>query len=231
MSLYQSDMIQDIHSHTRYSDCGRDEPRVIIERALAGGITQFGISDHNYGIGDRLEEYCEELLALKEEYKGKIELLVGLEISTYPHQIPAPDTDFSRFDYCLLEHLQNEGCCVEDICGYAKSLAIPCGIAHTDLFGFCEKRGLEPLLFFRSLAEAGIFWEMNVNYDSIHGWREHSYVIEFMNNSEQQRIILDSGICISVGFDGHRVEDYDPVRVTQMNEFLSQKGFKKAGFN
>ena len=43
----------DIHSHSYYSGCGRDDPRVMIEAAIAGGITHFGISDHNYGVGDR----------------------------------------------------------------------------------------------------------------------------------------------------------------------------------
>lgn len=46
-------MIMDIHSHTYYSRCGRDNPRQIIQAAIDGGIEIFGISDHNYGIADR----------------------------------------------------------------------------------------------------------------------------------------------------------------------------------
>lgn len=46
-------MIQDLHSHTRYSNCGRDEPALVVEAAIQGGIELLGISDHNYGIGDR----------------------------------------------------------------------------------------------------------------------------------------------------------------------------------
>ena len=44
-------MIQDLHSHTYYSFCGKDTPEAIVEAAIAGGIEVFGISDHNYGIG------------------------------------------------------------------------------------------------------------------------------------------------------------------------------------
>lgn len=218
----RADRIQDLHSHTRYSDCGRDEPRAMIEAAIAGGITDFGITDHNYGIGDDLSEYCDELTLLREEYKDRISLYLGIEISTYPHQLPGEGCELGRLDYCLMEHLQNDLCLVEDIVEFTKEIPIPCGIAHTDMFDYCLKRGLEPLAFFKRLGENGIFWEMNVNYDSIHGWREHSYVLEFMNNKEQQEIIKNSGICLSVGFDGHRLEDYDPQRVKQMNDFLRE---------
>ena len=31
-------MIQDLHSHTRYSNCGRDEPALVVEAAIQGGI-------------------------------------------------------------------------------------------------------------------------------------------------------------------------------------------------
>ena len=44
-------MIQDLHSHTYYSFCGKDSPEKIVEAAIAGGIALFGITDHNYGVG------------------------------------------------------------------------------------------------------------------------------------------------------------------------------------
>ena len=51
-------MIQDLHSHTYYSFCGRDKPEEIIEAAIAGGIELFGITDHAYGVGHgRTEVY------------------------------------------------------------------------------------------------------------------------------------------------------------------------------
>ena len=54
-------MIMDIHSHTYYSNCGRDDPHLTIQAAIDGGIELFGISDHNYGIGDRKKEYFDYL--------------------------------------------------------------------------------------------------------------------------------------------------------------------------
>ena len=75
----------------------------------------------------------------------------------------------------------------------------------------------------RRNAGSGIFWEMNVNYDSTHGYREHPYVLEFYKNEEMQDTVRESGIKVSVGFDGHRYEDYDPGRVKRMCRFLDEK--------
>lgn len=211
----------DIHSHSYYSGCGRDDPHLMIDAAIAGGITHFGISDHNYGIGERKAEYVAELNSLKEEYKGRITLYCGVEICTCnDERAPEEGEDFSDFEYCLLENVDNDNTVAEDLIAYAKTLGCPAGIAHTDLFGYCEKKGLDPLTFFTAMAEAGMFWEMNVSYDSIHHYHEHEYVKEFMRSSEQQRIIRESGMRITVGFDGHRVEDYLPERVKEMNDFI-----------
>lgn len=54
---------------------------------------------------------------------------------------------------------------------------------------------------------------MNVSYDSIHGYREHPYMLRFFDSPEEQEIIRRSGAEISIGFDGHRVKDYLPERV------------------
>lgn len=221
-------MIQDLHSHTYYSDCGKDEPRVIIERAVEGGITHFGITDHNYGIGERKKQYFEEISQLKEEYKGRITLFCGIEIATCnDFRAPLPDEDLSYFDYCLLEHIDNDNTVAADLFEFAKNLGCPVGIAHTDLFEYCRIKGFDPLEFLTKLAENNIFWEMNVNYDSIHGYREHSYVKEFYENSEMLKIVKQSAIKISVGFDGHKVEDYQPQRVAEMNAFLEKEGISR----
>ncbi len=219
--------VQDIHSHTRYSRCGRDEPVQIVEAAIAGGITQFGICDHNSGIGDRKPEYLKEMRELSKEYGDKLQILVGIEIATINGKCIKDDEDISAFDYCLVEHLDDPGSCVGmDIVKFQERCGIKTGIAHTDLFAFMEREGMDPLSFLSALAEKGIFWEMNVSYDSIHHYREHAYVKKFMADSVQQEIVKKSGIEICVGFDGHRVEDYLPERVIQMNQFLQDNGIR-----
>ncbi len=219
-------MIQDLHSHTYYSDCGRDDPHEIIDAALNGGVTHFGISDHNYGIGERLQEYVEEIKLLKKEYEGKIRLFCGIELSTLPAHLPKNGLDLSSFDYCLVEHIQHSDSVVKNIDNFAATIDCRVGIAHTDLFEYCYIKGYDPGVFFRKLAANDIFWEMNVNYDSIHNWRIHDYVSEFMINKQQQKLVRNSGLKISVGFDGHRVEDYAAERVVKMNEFLKENDFE-----
>ena len=170
---------------------------------------------------DKILEYLKEINALKEKYKDRIALYCGIEIATCnDFRAPKADEDFSAFDYCLLEHVDNDNSIISDLFEFAKALGCPCGIAHTDMFDYCAKKGYDPLTFFTAMAETGMFWEMNVNYDSIHRYNEHEYVKEFMRNEEQQRIIKESGVRITVGFDGHRVEDYLPQRVKEMNDFL-----------
>lgn len=214
-------MIQDLHSHTRYSNCGRDESALVVETAIRGGIELLGVSDHNYGIGDRKARYLAELDALRARYAGKIRILRGIEIATIPAHFLKPGEELSAFDYCLVEHLDDPTSMVgARICAFADALGIPTGIAHTDLFGWMNAMGVKPEEFLRALAAHGVFWEMNVNYDSIHGYREHAYVKAFMESPEQQRMVRDAGLRVSVGFDGHRVEDYLPGRVVDTNRFL-----------
>jgi hypothetical protein len=69
---------------------------------------------------------------------------------------------------------------------------------------------------------------MNVSYDSIHQYREHPYVLEFFKNEEQQAIVRESGVRLSVGFDGHRIEDYLPERVADYCRRITKMGIKMA---
>ncbi len=224
-------MIMDIHSHTYYSGCGRDDPRTIIQAAIDGGIEVFGISDHNYGIGDRKTEYFELLTELRQEYHEKIKIVRGIELCTINHLWLRDDEDISHFDYCLVEHIDlPESAVGLDIFRYALRCGCKTGIAHTDLIGFAKKLGKDPTAFLKEFAEHDIFWEMNVNYDSIHGYHQHEYVKRLVESEEEQDIVRNSGIRVSVGFDGHRVEDYAPERVIKMCDFLESKKIPMVAF-
>ena len=239
-------MIQDLHSHTYYSFCGKDTPEAIVEAAISGGIELFGISDHNYGVmyGEKsifksgnefsfydcnkvLKRYYDHVSLIKEKYADKIKILSGIEVATLGHGYYAlPEVaDISIFDYCLVEHIDAEDSITHgDIFSFAKRCGCPMGIAHTDLFAYVEKMGEEPLDFLSRMAKAGIFWEMNVSYDSIHQYREHQYVKEFFADAEKQQIVRKSGLRLSVGFDGHRVEDYLPERVADACKKIEKMG-------
>ncbi len=239
-------MIQDLHSHTRYSFCSRNpsiEEGVLA--AIEGEIELFGITDHNYGIGyvtcedflsgntpslreyqRRIDEYRETICTLKKKYEPQIKILSGIELATTlpDKNYPLPKgIDVSRFDYCLIENLTNADSIMEgDLFSYAKSLRCPAGVAHTDLFAFIQNRGENPLDYFRRMAEENIFWELNVNYDSIHHFREHEYVKTFFDDERQQEIIRKSGVKLSVGFDGHDASEYNALRVRSANERLKK---------
>jgi histidinol phosphatase-like PHP family hydrolase/predicted phosphodiesterase/sugar phosphate isomerase/epimerase len=225
---YKRKKVSDIHSHTVYSHCGRDDPHEIIMTAIENGLSLFGISDHNYGIGYRKKAYVAEMRELALQYRDKINLLCGIEIATLPelYDIKCPD-EIKDFDYCLIEHITYENSIVKDkLFEFCDNVGILCGIAHTDLFAYCDMYGFDYAEFFNKMGKNKIFWEMNVSYDSIHKYKEHQYVIDFMNDAEKQKIIKDAGVYISVGFDSHRYEDYDGFRVHEMYDFLQKNQIK-----
>ena len=246
-------MIQDLHSHTYYSFCGKDDPATVVEAAINGGIELFGICDHNYGIGfgswsayeapidvvpnqydaTVLRRYYDHVGLLKEKYAGKIRILSGIEIATDSSRIKAPlpeSADVSFFDYCLIESLAREDSTTKgDLFGFAERCGCKnVGIAHTDMFSFITSLGEDPYRYFKRMAEENILWEMNVSYDSIHNYQEHKYMLEFFDNAEQQAIVRESGVRLSVGFDGHRVEDYLPTRVADYCKKITDLGIQLA---
>ncbi len=242
-------MIQDLHSHTYYSFCGKDSPEAVVEAAITGGIELFGICDHNCGVGLgkfdefnstaeialdsyglNIERYFEYLTRIRDKYEDRIKILRGIEVATLQEKKYAlPDgVDVSFFDYCLIEHIDHpKSSSGGDIFSFAKRCGCYAGVAHTDLFAHAERLGIKPLDYFKRMADENIFWEMNISYDSIHKYREHGYMLRFFASEEQQEIVRESGVRVSVGFDGHRVEDYLPERVRDHCLKLEKMGIKK----
>lgn len=132
-------MITDLHSHTFYSDCGRDNPEALILRMIEQGVQVLGITDHNYGIGEREEEYRKTIRSLTEKYSSEIKILCGIEICTLPHLSPDKTKDFGEYDYCLVENLSyDDSEMKKDILSYTSGYKCPVGIAHTDISGLSE---------------------------------------------------------------------------------------------
>ena len=246
-------MIQDLHSHTYYSFCGRDNPEETVAAAIKGGIELFGITDHAHGVGHgridvyraartnpvfadykkTLNRYYDHMDLIRQKYWDQIRILCGIELNTEgnsPNSNFPSGTDISFFDYCLIENLDYEGSITNgDLFSYAKQFGCPVkGVAHTDLFRHIAARGEDPHDYFKRMAEENIFWEMNVSYDSIHKYYEHPYVIEFFKNEEQQEIVRRSGVRLSIGFDGHRVEDYLPERIADYCKKIEELGIPLA---
>ena len=224
----------DLHSHTYYSWCGRDNPHDLVNTVIKNGISVLGINDHIQCLSDRMDEYEHEIRSVAEEYKDKIKILCGVEIATLHSSYTTPFTSYGgnsysinspdvlkKFDYCLIENITSpEGVVKGNLIEFCKNIGILCGIAHTDLFEYCDMYGYDYCEYFKKLAENNIFWEMNVSYDSIHKYREHKYVFDFINDKEKIAIVKKSGLRLSIGFDSHRHEDYDGFRVHEMYNFL-----------
>jgi histidinol-phosphatase (PHP family) len=79
------------HNHSSYSD-GEGTLREHAEFALESGVEVLGLSDHAPMDGasewcmmpSRLEAYRDEVLGLKREFGGRIEVALGLEVDWYP---------------------------------------------------------------------------------------------------------------------------------------------------
>ena len=228
-------MIQDLHSHTYYSYCGKDSPEAVIKNAIANGIELMGISDHYYGVvmnrpgvtydsdehrvithNNALKRYFEHIKTLADKYKDYIEVWCGIEITTVDKGFTLlPDgVDVSMFDYCLIENFQLKESAVDDVLAFAARCGCEkTGLAHMDLPAYILSKGLDMDAFFKKMKEQNVFWELNVNCDSKHHYREHQYVKDFFGNAALIDAVKKSGIKLSVGFDGHILEDYDAERV------------------
>lgn len=245
-------MIQDLHAHTYYSFCSKDRPETVIETAIAGGIQQLGICDHSYGVGCARTEFCwnkgyrpdadyegtlvryyDHMKLLRDKYAKKIKILCGIEVCTLNNgrdSYALPDkADISFFDFCLVENLDDPRSITKgDLFAFARRCGCPVGVAHTDMFAFIQAQNEDPRRYFKKMAEHGIFWELNVNYDSLHSFKTHDYVTEFFKNKTQQEIVKQSGVRVSVGFDGHVAKEYKAARVQNACKLLQGMGIRLA---
>lgn len=81
---------QNLHTHTSFCD-GKDTPVEMVEEALKRGFDSLGFSMHSYlscsisGIVtmEKIFAYRQEILRLKEKYRGIIDIFLGLEYDIY----------------------------------------------------------------------------------------------------------------------------------------------------
>ncbi|NEW08541.1 histidinol-phosphatase [Paenibacillus sp. SYP-B3998] len=105
--------------HTHHDRCGhaQDTIRDYIEAAIAGGLGVIGISDHSPYFGSSEDQaqpliamaksefprYIEEVLQLKREYEGKIDVLLGVESDFFPEFVDIYRQEYAKypFDYII----------------------------------------------------------------------------------------------------------------------------------
>ncbi|MEY9866782.1 histidinol-phosphatase (PHP family) [Peribacillus sp. B2I2] len=107
----------DLHTHHQRCGHARGNIRDYIEAANRNGLGMIGISDHSpYFTSEedqrypliamsksQFPEYVSEVLQLKEEYKGKIEVLLGVESDFFPEHVENYRSYYERypFDYII----------------------------------------------------------------------------------------------------------------------------------
>lgn len=103
--------------HTHHERCGHAEGNIrnYIEAAIQNGLDMIGISDHspffysgqeqlypNIAMGkNEFPHYIQEIVELKKEYQGKIDVLLGVEADFFPEHLDLYREELNRypFDY------------------------------------------------------------------------------------------------------------------------------------
>ena len=113
---------QNLHIHSTYCD-GKDRPEEMIREAIRRGFDSIGFSEHSYMYfsryanqmtAQRTEEYKAEIAALKEKYRGTIDIFCGMEVEMHSQ------VSLTGFDYLIgsLHYLDFDG----QICGFDSNL-------------------------------------------------------------------------------------------------------------
>lgn len=109
-------MLANYHTHTWRCNHAAGTERQYVENALTAGLRILGFSDHSpyFFPGDyysnfrmrpeQFPDYVETVLKLREEYKGQIQIPLGLELEFYPKFLPGllPMLKDSPLDYLIL---------------------------------------------------------------------------------------------------------------------------------
>ncbi len=102
----------DIHSHTKFSPDSGEEPENLVLAAISAGCKTLGFSEHldyDYVVNNMevimtdVRAYFENAMRLKEKYRGKINLLCGIEFG-YDKKAEGHYTEILKqypFDYVI----------------------------------------------------------------------------------------------------------------------------------
>lgn len=93
-------MFANLHTHSTFSD-GKNTPEEIVLYAIENGYKAIGFSDHSYTDFDlrycltNENEYIAEITRLKEKYKNKIQIYLGIEEDIFS------SSDKKNYDYVI----------------------------------------------------------------------------------------------------------------------------------
>lgn len=95
-------ILSNLHTHTTYCD-GKNTPEEMVKSAVSLGFSSLGFSGHAYTPHDytycmneeKTLKYIDEINDLKEKYKDKIEIYLGIECDLYS------SIDREKYDYII----------------------------------------------------------------------------------------------------------------------------------
>lgn len=241
-------MRSNYHTHTPRCHHAEGAERDYILRAIDGGFVTLGFSDHTPYLFDGdyrsrirmdpedLADYTEVLLALREDFKDRISIRIGLETEYYPKLFPRL-LDFLReypIEYMILgQHAlfneedgewtgrpTTEEKKLDQYCGQTME-ALDTGLftyfAHPDLFNFVG----DPALYDRYMRrlcrkakDCGIPLEINL----LGLWEGKQYP-----NPVFWQIAAEEGCIAVLGSDAHAPDDVWIPELIRRGEILAQK--------
>ena len=219
-----------LHTHTTYSD-GSFRPEDVVRRAFQGGLTHIAITDHFETNKvpsplkvDRFERYLSNLEALKEMYKGRIEVLAGVEIDTNPARCDLeslPIDLLNRLDIVLFEYASdamNGGRQLEGLEDFRKELTRPiCGLCHWDMDRIYPDRDPDELA--NTLHVMDLFVEVSTSqYYTREG-------LPFFLHAERFFRSFKGKVKVSIGTDMHKRID-EVVNLKTGQDFIKRIGLE-----
>ena len=238
-------MIANYHTHTMRCRHARGTEREYIENALARGLKINGFSDHSpylfegdyvssfRMLPDQARDYVDTLLALREEYKGKIEIPIGFEMEYYPKFFDKTIRWMEQFhlDYLILaQHMLGSEIgepgshqATEDenllrryvdliVCGMSTGL-FSC-LAHPDLMKFKGSEGIYRK-YMERLCQKALDFHVPLEYNLLGQHEKRQYP-----NPLFWQIAAEAGNEVILGCDAH-----DPERVAAEDELQEAKQF------
>ncbi len=208
-------MLMDLHNHTVYSYDGSNTPEQIIENAIRNGFSAVAITDHQFTIKNRLREYIDHLLRLKEKYKSEIKVFAGLEIAMDPKPRGFFSSDTEGLDFVLFERLDKTN--AEDLYEFLTwrhMFRYPVGLAHCDIFAMCERYGID---FLKLMKDVDIFWELNTSGN-------YNYYYDFLTNEKKREAVKRAGIGVSIGSDTHAIYEFRKSQIINANKLVEEMG-------
>ncbi len=170
-----NDIRGDIHVHSKMSGDGREEPQVVIERAIALGYQYIGITDHTKGLGiagkltdKELLQHAESLRKLNQRYP-EIRVLLGCELNILADgRLDVPDDILEQLDVVIASvhtaMAQSDDVMTERIIRALRNPHVDI-LAHptTRLIGYREEIAVDWQQVFAVAAETGTALEINAS--------------------------------------------------------------------